>query len=121
MTQQVEYFVIKIMHALHLFVCLSVLRVSNFITSGVNSAETNSLSYVAAVYEHRPSMLHLIGLDVLEDIKINLNIYEEQIEAAAAQVRQGVLWNSVNGTRTVKVLSQNKEMITLGIIFFLIF
>ena len=71
----------------NILVSLAVLWVGTFMTYDVSCEDSDSWSYVAAVYEHRPSLLYTTGRDVWEDIDTNLKIYEEQIEVAAAKVR----------------------------------
>ena len=72
-------------NTVNIFISLAVLWIGTFFTNDVSGED--SLSYVAAVYEHKPSMLYLTGGDAWEDIENNLQIYEEQIKVAAAKVR----------------------------------
>ena len=76
-------------NTVNIFISLAVLWVGTFLTNDVSGED--SLSYVAAVYEHKPSMLYLTGGDAWEDIENNLQIYEEQIKVAAAKVRHIII------------------------------
>ena len=59
-------------NTVRILISLAVLWISTFMANDVSAEDSDSLSHVAAVYEHRPSLGYLIGGDVWEDIDTNL-------------------------------------------------